>query len=90
MVKKDILIALNSRKSELKDMLNDHSLQLERQHQIYGAINEIELLVKTLDYYETSEEGKRFGKVRLVKPNAPQQDKFSKILDDVKSKLKKK
>ncbi len=90
MVKEDILVALQGRREELKEMLTDDSIQLERQHQIYGAINEIDLLVKTLDYNEQSGNENRFGKIHLVKPPKPQKDLFSKVFDDVKSKVKKK
>ena len=90
MVKEDILEALNNRREELSEMLNDDSLQLEKQHQIYGAINEIEVLLKTLNYYEKGRHDKNFGKIRLVKPPKPQKDLFSKVFDDLKGKVKRK
>ncbi len=88
MVKEDIMEALKNRKDELTEMLNDDSLQLEKQHQIYGAINEIDMFLKTLDYYDKSSQENSFGKITLVKPPKPKKDLFSKILDDVKSKVK--
>ena len=90
MVKEYILVALQGRREELKEMLNDDALQLERQHQIYGAINEIEMFIKTLDYYEKRSYESTVGKIRLVKPPKPQKDMFSKVFDDVKRKVKKK
>ena len=90
MVKEDILGALENRREELKESLDDESIQLERQHQIYGAINEIDMFLKTLTYYEHRSHENGFGKIRLVKPLKPQKDMFSKVFDDVKSKVKKK
>ena len=90
MVKEDILSALENRREELKESLDDESIQLERQHQIYGAINEIDMFLKTLNYYEQRSQENGFGKVRLVKPPKLQKDMFSKVFDNVKSKVKKK
>lgn len=69
MVINQISESLQKRRRELVDMLenNRDSLDLEKQHQVYGAINELDLFLHTLDYYQkNSMEGE--DPVRLVKP----------------------
>ena len=78
---------LEKRKSELIEMLesNRDSLELEKQHQIYGAINELELFLHTITYYETN--GMEDDcPVKLVK--APtRSDIFSKVFQGIRSKV---
>ncbi len=91
MVVDQISDALQKRRQELVDMLenNRDTLDLEKQHQVYGAINELDLFLHTLDYYQKnfsdSEEP-----LRLVKPPEESDNKnvFYKIFDGLKDKIK--
>ncbi|MFH0875853.1 MAG: hypothetical protein V1859_07990 [archaeon] len=48
---------LEKRQDELVGLLSatNESMTLEKQHQIYGAINELKLVLETLNYYRTKE-----------------------------------
>jgi hypothetical protein len=87
MVLPQVAEVLEKRKSELIDMLenNRDSLELEKQHQIYGAINELELFLHTLSYYEANGI-ENDSPVKLVK--APERnDVIGKIFQGIKSKV---
>jgi len=51
---KQIKKIFEKRKNELTSLLVNHStdIDLEKQHQIYGAINEIEVFLTTIDKYD--------------------------------------
>jgi hypothetical protein len=89
MVLDEITSALEKRRAELISMLENksHGLGLERQHQIYGAINEIDLFLQTVDYYEKNGTEKDIGTIHLVRPPEPEKDMFSKLFDDLKGKI---
>ncbi len=90
MVVNQIAEVLQKRKAELVEMLenNRDSLDLEKQHQVYGAINELELFLHTLDYYQNSSSDDE--PIRLVKPPEQEDVKnpFSKIFEGIKDKVK--
>lgn len=91
MVVNQIAEALQKRRTELIDMLenNRDSLDLEKQHQVYGAINELELFLNTLDYYQkNSMDGE--DPIRLVKPPEASDNPnvFSRIFSGLKDKVK--
>ena len=85
MVKEQIAKEIYARRADLLSQLSDNNLGLEKKHQIYGAVNEIDLFIKTMNYYE-QEHGN--NKITLVKPPEPRKPAFSKVLDDFKKKVK--
>lgn len=50
---KELIRIFEKRKADMTDMLlkQRETMDAAEQHQLYGAINEIELFVKTLTYY---------------------------------------
>ncbi len=86
MVLDEIAEALEKRRAELVSMLENRSgaLQLERQHQIYGAINEISLVLQTLNYHGKNSGEKDMGPIHLVKPPEPKRNLLSRIFKGVK------
>ncbi len=79
MVLSDISEALEKRRTELIDMLesNRDSIELEKQHQIYGAINEIDLFLHTIDFYQSNI--KEEAPLRLAKPPEEKKGLFSTL-----------
>lgn len=49
---KDIIRALESRKDKMSEILTNQkdSVPIEKQHQIYGAINELNVFLRTLEF----------------------------------------
>ena len=80
---------LGKRRAELADMLESREsrIELEKQHQIYGAINEIDLFLQTLKYYQENSIEKDIGPIHLAKPPVEQKGPFSKFIADLKGKL---
>jgi len=88
MVLDEIAQVLEKRRTELVEMLeNKAQLELEKQHQIYGAINEIDLFLQTLSYYEKNSAEKDIGPIKLVKPLETKKDIFSRLFDGFKGKV---
>lgn len=59
---KDIKKIFEKRKKELTALLlnNSEEIELEKQHQIYGAINEIDVFLNTIDEYDNNMKKRRF------------------------------
>ncbi|MBU0758306.1 MAG: hypothetical protein KKF44_09630 [Nanoarchaeota archaeon] len=57
MVISELHKTLEKRKIELISLMknNESNLDIEKQHQIFGAINELEIVLETLDYYRNQE-----------------------------------
>ena len=91
MVLDEITSALEKRRAELVDILESRpdSLELEKQHQIYGAINEIDLFLQTLSFYEKSTSDSDIEPISLVKPPEGKKDLISRIFDGFKGKVSK-
>jgi hypothetical protein len=70
MVVDELTDALMKRRAELVDMLENRndSLQLEKQHQIYGAINEIDLFLQTMSFYEKNAVNRDMEPINLARP----------------------
>jgi hypothetical protein len=89
MVLDEITDMLTKRKAELVDMLENRSdgVALEKQHQIYGAINEIDLFLQTITYHQQNDTEKDIGPVNLLKPD---EDRgfFGNIFAGMKGKVK--
>jgi len=56
MVLLEIYDIFEKRKRNIEKILNNgHSLSLEKQHEMEGAMNEIEMFLKTLKYYSAQQ-----------------------------------
>ena len=71
MVVPEMTRLLEKRRTELIYLLENKAdeLDLEKQHQIYGAINEIEIFLQTLDYYRNKEINDELEDIKLVRPS---------------------
>ncbi|MEM3374069.1 MAG: hypothetical protein QXE31_02495 [Candidatus Woesearchaeota archaeon] len=78
MVLDEIASALEKRKAELIEMLQNRDNPLEKQHQLYGAINEIELFLQTLSYYEKNRNEEN-ETIKLVKPPEKKESIISRL-----------
>lgn len=77
----ELYALLDERKNEIKP---------EVQHQIYGAINEIDIFLKTLDYYKQKDSDKEIRSSILITPMV-KESKLSKLaahLNQTLSKIK--
>jgi hypothetical protein len=70
MVLTEITKVFERRKMDLHTLLNERSDELkpEVQHQMYGAMNEIDIFLKTVKYYREKEVDTEIKKLRLVGP----------------------
>lgn len=87
MVVSEITKLLEKRKNDLIDLLEyDSSIDLEKQHQIYGAINEIEIFLQTLNYFRDREIKDEINTLKLARP---QEEDFpiKKLMGDIKGKF---
>ena len=90
MVLDQISQKLEKRRAELVGMLdNKHTLELEKQHQIYGAINEIDLFLQTLSYHANNKSESEIGHITLIKPVEEESDVFSRFFKGIKDKVSK-
>ncbi len=65
----DIRRTIEERKNELNSILNKkQDLTPEIKHQIYGAINEINIFLRVLSYYRNLEIDREIKELKLVKP----------------------
>jgi hypothetical protein len=71
MVLQEIEKIFEKRKTELITLLESDSktITLEKQHQVYGAINEIDIFLRTLSYYKVKQLEPENCDIKLVKPN---------------------
>lgn len=60
------------RRKDLYNMLTERSddIKPEIQHQMYGAINEIDMFIKTLDHYRQKEVDSDLKNITLYGPDA--------------------
>lgn len=81
---------LEKRRAELVNILENSpdSVELEKQHQIYGAINEIDLFLHTLEYYENETYTEDVGPINLVRPPEQKASLFTKMFDGIIKKIK--
>jgi len=88
MVVDELTDTLLKRRAELVDMLENRndSLQLEKQHQIYGAINEIDLFLQTMSFYEKNSQKKDIEPINLARP-VETKGIFTKFFENVKGKI---
>lgn len=94
MVLSEITKIFERRRSELYSLLDKRKDELkpEIQHQIYGAMNEIDIFLKTIEYYKEKETDNEINRAILVGPMI-KEDKmtlFMKKLSRLKFKKRKK
>jgi hypothetical protein len=89
MVLDEITSALEKRRADLVDMLENRNeaLELEKQHQIYGAINEIDLFLQTLNYYEKTSNKNEIVPITLAKPPESKKDPITRLFEGIKGKV---
>ena len=70
MVLNEISKIFEKRKTELHSLLSERKDEIkpEQQHQMYGAMNEIEVFLRTLEYYRQKEIDKEIKNAVLVGP----------------------
>jgi hypothetical protein len=75
---------LDKRRMELVDLLENHSgeIEVEKQHQIYGAINEIDIFMQTLQYYKAKELHEVQDDIKLVGPQKTD-SVFKRLFDGI-------
>jgi len=65
----DIKRAMEQRKSKLISLLNNgDGLSAEKKHQLYGAINEIDVITKILQNHRDLEIENEIKELKLIKP----------------------
>jgi len=68
---------IEQRKNELSSLLKKgDDLTPEIKHQVYGAINEIDIFLRTLNYYRDLEIENEIKELKLVKPEKRQNPLF--------------
>lgn len=74
----EITKSVEQRKKELSALLkNGNDLNTEIQHQIYGAINEIDIFLRILNYHKDLETKKEIKDFKLVSSDKKQGGFFS-------------
>jgi hypothetical protein len=70
MVLSEITKIFEKRRAELYSLLDKRKDELkpEIQHQIYGAMNEIDIFLKTIEYYKEKETDHEINRAILVGP----------------------
>ena len=69
-MREKLVSKLNLRKTELAEKLKAKNLRLEKQHQIHGALNELELFLKKIEQSKDKDEP-----IMLLKPAGRQRGK---------------
>jgi hypothetical protein len=65
----DIKKAIEDRKSRLISLMNDgNGLSAEKKHQLYGAINEIDVIIDILKNHRNLEITEEIKELKLIKP----------------------
>ena len=84
MVLSEITKVFERRKMDLHTLLNERSDELkpEVQHQMYGAMNEIDIFLKTVKYYRGKEVDTEIKNLRLVGP-VLKEGKFKKMVNNI-------
>ncbi len=88
MVLQEIIQIFERRRQELYNLLvqRKDEIKPEIQHQIYGAINEIDMFLKTIEYYKQKETDHEINKAVLVGPML-QEDGFTKFMKKLNHKI---
>ncbi len=74
----NITKVIQERKNELTSLLKkEDDLTPEIRHQIYGAINEIDIFLRTLNYYRDLEIKNEIKELKLVQPEKKQKPLFN-------------
>ena len=86
----EITRILERRRAELYNLLDKRKDELkpELQHQIYGAMNEIDIFLKTIEYYKQKETDHEINKAFLVGPMI-KEDAMTRFVKHVNHKISK-
>ena len=94
MVLSEITKIFERRRAELYNLLDKRKDELkpEIQHQIYGAMNEIDIFLRTIEYYKEKETDQEINRAILVGPMMKEDamTRFVKKISSLKIKRKKK
>lgn len=84
MVLAEITKIFEKRKMELYTLINERNDELkpEVQHQMYGAMNEIDIFLRTVEHFRTKEVDDEIKKLRLVGPMI-REGKISKFITNM-------
>lgn len=84
----EITRIFEKRRTELYNLLvqRKDELKPELQHQVYGAINEIDIFLKTLEYYKQKETDHEINKAVLMGPML-QEDGMTKLMKKIDSRI---
>ncbi|OVE74897.1 hypothetical protein BVX95_00890 [archaeon D22] len=88
MVLAEITKIFEKRKMELYQLLNERKEELKPdvQHQMYGAMNEIDIFLNTVEHYRQKEVDDEIKRLRLVGPMI-REGKVSKFFSNVSENL---
>jgi hypothetical protein len=88
MVLSEITKIFERRRAELYNLLDKRrdELKPEMQHQIYGAMNEIDIFLKTLEYYKQKETDHEINKAVLIGPMI-KDDMMTRIMKRVNQRI---
>ncbi|MBR9675797.1 hypothetical protein GOV05_02205 [Candidatus Woesearchaeota archaeon] len=88
MVLSELSRIFEKRKMELYQLLNDRNEELkpETQHQMYGAMNEIDIFLETIQHYRHKEVDDEIKKLRLVGPIIKER-KITKFFNNINDSL---
>ena len=88
MVLSEITKIFEKRRIELYNLLEQRrdEMKPEIQHQVYGAINEIDIFLKTLEYYKAKDSDREINAAILVTPQE-KENKLSKMMSSINEKI---
>ena len=84
----EITKIFEKRRIELYNLLEQRrdEIKPEIQHQVYGAINEIDIFLKTLEYYKEKESEKEIKAAILITPSQ-KESTLSKMINNINEKI---
>lgn len=90
MVLLEITKIFEKRRLELYNLLEQRrdEIKPEIQHQVYGAINEIDIFLKTLEYYKEKDADKEIRAAILVTPQE-KENTLSKMMVKINERISK-
>jgi hypothetical protein len=88
MVLMDIHDIFRNRKSSIQEMLknSEGSIALEKKHEMIGAINEIDIMLRTLEYYNVHGRKDSTQQLNLLSNSDSEKGFFSRFSDALKKK----
>jgi len=86
-MRNELVETFAKRREELLEELDKKNTPIEKKHQIYGAINELDMFLNTMDYIKNTNELDTKN-INLVKPNPSEKTIVDKVLENLKQKIK--